>query len=271
MRFSALRSTGVVGLAAAGLFAAAVPAQAAQAAGSGSAYGASITATVGPVSVTTGQLAPTNTSNPGNASTGLVNVPTDLLTVGAITSISEIDTSNNVTEIGTVFRADSQLLRLHADLLRARCNAYAADVTATNPGGLTGLSEITNLTIGSTTITPTGDVSQTQTIDGVGTIILNEQTTNSDGSLTVNALHIKIDPNIDPTGSASGDIILGSATCGTYLAPAATPTPTPTTTPPTTPPGGDSGTSGSGSGTGSVVPEGAPETGDGSEAAVTAL
>ncbi|NBH07498.1 choice-of-anchor P family protein [Amycolatopsis sp. SID8362] len=279
MRLSALRAAGVAGLAAAGLFAAAVPAQAAQVAGTGSAYGASTTITLASgVNVSSGQLAPTSTDSPGTNSVvgnSLVGDVALLLTVDTVTSTSEIDASNNVTESGGVTKLASQALPLTAEVLTAKCTAKAADVTTTNPGGLTGSSTITGLTFFGQAITPTGEVNQSQTIAGVGTIILNEQTTDpTDQSLTVNALHIKIDPNIDPTGATSGDIILGSATCGTYLAPAApttTPTtaPNPTTAPPTTPttPGGDSG---SGSGTGTVVPEGAPETGDGSEAAVTA-
>ncbi|NBH10390.1 choice-of-anchor P family protein [Amycolatopsis sp. SID8362] len=229
MRFPALRAAGlaVAGLTAAGLFAAAMPAQAA---GTGSAYGASITATVAATvtTVDTGQLAPTGTSNPDTNSilggtSGIPSALSSILTIsGVVESTSAIDASNNVTESGGVTNVSSQLLQLNAQVLTANCTANAA----AEPGGLTGSSVITSLTIGGTKINPTGDVNQTQTIAGVGTIILNEQTTNlMDQSLTVNALHIKPDGLV-----ATGNILLGSVTCGAYLAP------------PTAAPGGHRGT-----------------------------
>ncbi|HJV08997.1 MAG TPA: hypothetical protein VJ653_04925, partial [Acidimicrobiales bacterium] len=59
---------------------------------------------------------------------------------------------------------------------------------------------------------PAVGYTRTGTIDHVGdsySVTFNEQITNSDGSLTVNAVHMKL---LGPT--AVGDLIIGSVTCG---------------------------------------------------------
>lgn len=72
--------------------------------------------------------------------------------------------------------------------------------------GVSGGSEIADLTFGGTAITVTGEPNQTVTIPGVATLIINEQTTASNGTsrqIQVNALHLIV--------PAVGEVILASA------------------------------------------------------------
>lgn len=49
-------------------------------------------------------------------------------------------------------------------------------------------------------------------VPGIASVKLNEQITNANGSLTVNALHVTLLPNA--LGSSLADIVIGSVTCG---------------------------------------------------------
>ena len=51
-------------------------------------------------------------------------------------------------------------------------------------------------------------------LTGIAVITLNEQITNADGSLTVNAVHIQLGSVNSSNVGTLGDVILGSATCG---------------------------------------------------------
>lgn len=95
-------------------------------------------------------------------------------------------------------------------------DAVQADCTAT-PSGETGSTTIANLQLGAVTTPPTVDVTNLApntkiTLQGIATIVLNEQINNPDGSLTVNAVHVTL------LSTQGADIILGSATCGPNLA-----------------------------------------------------
>ena len=89
---------------------------------------------------------------------------------------------------------------------------------------LSGL-KLTEANLGSLGTVPAAPAANTELKVAIGavnvaTIILNEQTKNPDGSLTVNAVHVKLAG--DALGAlGSGDVIVSSATCG----PAAPPVP----------------------------------------------
>src|SRR2546428_3376710 len=107
---------------------------------------------------------------------------------------------------------------------RIGATLLAADATANCSGGspsTTGTSDVLRLTVNGQTITVTGKPNQTETFPGL-TVIINEQTSNGPGDITVNALHV-IAPGI-------ADVVISSAhadiTCGSP------PPPPPCTNPP---------------------------------------
>ena len=77
---------------------------------------------------------------------------------------------------------------------------------------VTGSSEIANLKIGGQSVTVTGSPNQSISVPGVFTLVINEQTSSSDGTnnITVNALDLKLAAGPQGVSSAHSDI-----TCGT--------------------------------------------------------
>lgn len=257
MRIDVLRHCGVVGVvAAAALFAAVAPADAVTP-GEASAYGADASVSLlagvlgqGGLTVDTGRLAATNSAGPTSASS--VDAPLrGLVSARVITSQSHHDTTTgDVTADAKIVDAALPVLRAltgstpTASVITAQCRATAS--------GITGSSDLADLNLGRL-----GDVSAATPnlkvgVPGVVQVIADEQTHNADGSLTVNALHIKLLGRGLVHALGTGDIVLASATCGP-----ATAVPTKTTTPAAPAPPEVS-----------VVPAGAPQTGDGSLATV---
>lgn len=132
------------------------------------------------------------------------------------------------------------------------------------PDGITASSELAGLDLGKIGKLPVSTKpNQKLGVDGVLQVIVNEQIKHSDGSLTVNALHIKLLGGGVTGALGKGDIVLASATCAKVAG-------NPTTPPSTTKPAEPSTLPAEGPGQVKVVPVGAPETGDGTLAAVTA-
>lgn len=104
------------------------------------------------------------------------------------------------------------LATLEADVILAQCTASSTD----DPVGSATILNAQIFLLGAPLpidITPTGAPNQGPiNVPGVGTVFLNEQTPNPDGSLTVNALHITLLPNL--LGVELADIVIGSVTCG---------------------------------------------------------
>ena len=71
--------------------------------------------------------------------------------------------------------------------------------------GSSGSSIISNLSIAGVNVVVTGDPNQTIAIPG-GQVVINEQTTDSSGTITVNALHVTV------TGIA--DVVIATAVAG---------------------------------------------------------
>ncbi|WP_406642572.1 choice-of-anchor P family protein [Amycolatopsis sp. WGS_07] len=272
MRSALLRGrTVAVAVPALALLAAAVAPPAFADAPAGSAYGASASVSLLPgvlgdkgITVDTGKIAPSSTAGPESAE--VVNVPLKgLVTAKAISSSAKQDGSNGPVDAkaSIVDAALPVLAPLAGSTPKARVISSECKST---PDGITASSELAGLDLGKIGKIPVSTKpNQKLGIDGVVQVIVNEQVKHSDGSLTVNALHIKLLGG-DVTGAlGKGDIVLASATCAKV---AGNPTTPPTTKPsepgkPTAPPA-------EGPGQVTVVPVGAPETGDGSLASVTA-
>ncbi|MTD56426.1 choice-of-anchor P family protein [Amycolatopsis pithecellobii] len=267
MRLTVLRSCGVLGLAAGTLLAGALtPATAATGPGEGSAYGASASVSLLPgvlgqagPTVDTGRLAPSSTAGPAGAS--VVDAPLrGLVTARAITSSAQHDPkTGQVNAKASIVDATLPVLAgltggtPSADVISATCTSTA--------DGVTGSAQVAGLDLGRLGKVPVAAPPDTTlSVPEIAQVIVNEQVRHNDGSLTVNALHLKLLGGQLTGALGTGDIVLSSVTCGAATA-VTTPSPTPTTAAPA---GGSNGT-----GQVRVVPAGAPQTGDGSLAALS--
>ncbi|WIY03703.1 choice-of-anchor P family protein [Amycolatopsis mongoliensis] len=202
------------------VLAGAAPASAAP--GDGSAYGVNVDVTLlGQPAVQAGPLAAANTAGPTSNSTAKVNL-TGILTTGVInTEAKRDDNSGAVTAKAST--ADVGLPLLKA-LGKVGVKAVEAVCTATQEG-VKGSTTLVGADLGSAGDVDSNPAPNTQVKVGlaginIATVILNEQIKNKDGSLTVNALHVKLLGGV-VGGLGSGDVIVSSATCG----PAAPPMP----------------------------------------------
>jgi hypothetical protein len=258
MRRTLWRNSAIVGMTLAAAFVVAVPANA-TASGAGSAYGASVDVhllpnVLGPggLTVSTGKLAASSTSGPTSAS-AVDAALRGLVTAKVITSSSHYNAGNGeVTSNAALVDAALPVLAPlaggtpKASVISSQCHATA--------DGITGSSDLANLSLGRIGHISASTPNLTVGIPGVLKIVANEQIHHSDGSLTVNALHITLLGPGPVSALGSGDIVLASSTCGpatTVSTPPTSPAPPTTTSTPTKPEV-------------SVVPAGAPETGDGS-------
>ncbi|RII14246.1 Cna protein B-type domain protein [Streptomyces sp. YIM 130001] len=203
---------GVAGRAALGaVFAATLVAQAAgmahAAAGSSSAYG--VKATLGPINVA--EAAPTAyPGGPGEATVANVSVGG----VGSVQGVSTTSTGND--QAGTT-KSTSKIAGADLNLTVAQLATDAVTTTCdAKPGSTpTGAVSIVNGT--AKAVTPGAEIAldaspapntKVTLPANAGEVVLNEQTRNADGSLTVNALHVKA-----AGGPVTGDLVIGSATC----------------------------------------------------------
>jgi hypothetical protein len=199
----------------------AAPASAAP--GDGSAYGVNVDVKLlGQPAVKVGPLAAANTAGP--TSNNLVNANVaGILTAGAVTT-SAVRDDNSGAVAAKAAIADVGLPVLQSALGTVSIKAIEAVCTATQQG-VKGSSTLTDAKLGSIGAVDANPAPNTQVKVALGpvnvaTLIRNEQIKNPDGSLTVNALHLKLLGGAVGT-LGSGDVILSSATCG----PAAPPMP----------------------------------------------
>lgn len=215
MKTHLLRRGGVLAAVVASVvLAGSVPASAA--AGDGSAYGVNVDVTLlGSPAVHLGPLAAANTSGP-TASTFAAVSAAGILTTGVInTSAVRDDNSGAVTAIANTAAVAVPLLKIPLGTVGAK--AIEAKCVATQ-AGIVGSSTFAEAKLGSLGDIPVTPAANTTFQVGAGplnvaTVILNEQVSNPNGSLTVNALHVKLlGAALAPLGS--GDLIVSSATCG---------------------------------------------------------
>ena len=121
-----------------------------------------------------------------------------------------------------------------AEAASSTCTASAASVSASTAIGNGRLVTKTDATTGGPVATeaiapvPAANTTYSGTLDHLGesfTAVVNEQSTNADGSITVNALHLYL---LGPI--AVGDLIVGQSVCGVTSAAAADAAPSPDTT-----------------------------------------
>jgi hypothetical protein len=275
MRFSLLHAGGAVGVAAAAVLAMAVaPADATTTTGTGSAYGAGASVSLLPgvlgsagITIDTGDLAATSTAGPTSASTVDASLK-GLVSAKVITSSSRHDTAADAV------RTDAKIVHVALPVLAVLAGATptASVITSECHGtasGVTGSSNLADLNLGKIGHVSAATPNLKLGIPGVVQIVANEQIHNADGSLTVNALDIKLLGGSLTGAVGTGRIVLASSTCAKTAALPGNPGVTSTRTPPpattTAPP---SGSTSPGTGEVSIVPAGAPETGDGTLATV---
>jgi hypothetical protein len=215
MKTHLLRRGGILAAVVASVvLASSIPASAA--AGDGSAYGVKVDVKLlGADAVKAGPLAAANTAGPTSNSLAQANL-TGILTAGVInTEAKRDDNSGAVTAKAST--ADVGVPLLKAALGKVGAKAIEAKCEATQKG-VVGSSTFAEADLGSLGNVPVTPAANTTLQVGLGainvaTVILNEQIKNPDGSLTVNALHVKLlGAALTPLGS--GDVIVSSATCG---------------------------------------------------------
>lgn len=209
MRMGFVRRGGAIGaVVAASLVLGAMPASAAP--GDGEAYAVKVAVTLlGAPAVNVGPLAPSNTGGPTEASLASVNAA-GIVTAGLVTSEATLN-----EETGEVHaQADIANVGIGLAALKGTIGAVNATCDATQ-AGTTGSASIANVALPGVSV-PVNPAPNTTIALPLVTIIFNEQIQNPDGSLTVNAVHIKLKALV-----GTGDIILANARCG----PAAPPVP----------------------------------------------
>jgi len=180
------------------------PAQA-QTTFSGRAFAAFInTPLTGPIFVSdTGQLSPSG----GARDDALLDTrDLGLATLDSVLTAEVLAASTS----GASGKADSSaslanVVVLPGNAAQVTASFVRADSQATCTG-VSGSSEIVGLTFGGTAITVSGQPNQTLTLPGGATLVINEQTTNSNGTfrqMQVNALHLTV-PGV-------AEVILSSA------------------------------------------------------------
>ncbi|WP_026421352.1 choice-of-anchor P family protein [Actinokineospora inagensis] len=190
------------------VLAGALPASAAPGDGSAVVVTADI-ALLGRSTANVGPLAPSSTSGPTTARLSRVDVP-GVASTGLVTSAANRDDDTGVVH-SEASLADVRVLLSGlgtVGAITARCDATQAGVT-----GSTELARV-NLSLAAVPLRPAPNT--TIGLPGIASIVLNEHIDNANGSLTVNAVHLRLDAVV-----GHGDVVLGSATCG----PAAPPMP----------------------------------------------
>ncbi len=191
--------------------------------GDGSAYGVKVDVKLlGRQAVQAGPLAAAATTGPTSSSLAKVDLP-GVLTAGAVTTEAKRDEDSGAVT-AKASTADVGLPLLKAALGTVGIKLVEAVCTATQKG-VEGSTKLVGANLGSVGAIDATPAANTQIKVGLGaldvaTIVLNEQTKNKDGSLTVNAVHVKLlGEGLNALGS--GDVVVSSATCG----PAAPPMP----------------------------------------------
>ena len=194
-------------------------------ASSGTAYGTSVNLTVAnfltqllslpPLTLTTSPFpivsGPPFGTNGLSYSTVGANVPTNILNLGVLTGSTNGSTgaSGGATSSTKVVGANALNSFLTANVITSSCSV--------TPTSYTGSSSIADLLIkGQTPGTLYSYPNQNIMVNGVADVILNEQipTVTSTGvSLTVNAIHIKLNAFTDGPDLLGGDIIIGHSFC----------------------------------------------------------
>jgi hypothetical protein len=178
-----------------------------------------------------GPFAAASTPSPAESHLVSAEVP-GVLKAGVLNAYASKDeNSGEVSSNASTAELKVALLKdvvgiISADLVKAECAAtQAGEVGKTTLVGLKAgkLADVAVAPSANTKI----EIALPGVVGNVATIIFNEQVKNKDGSLTVNAIHIKLlgdtlqlpldlklPVDLKTTPLASGDVIISSATCG---------------------------------------------------------
>ncbi|ACU34955.1 choice-of-anchor P family protein [Actinosynnema mirum] len=215
------RPSGFAGLVAvAALLISATPAWAA--AGDASAFGVKLDLSLlGSRATSVGPFAAAHSEDgPFTSTFKTVDVP-GALSTGVLTTDSARDERSG----GLAARAS--VVDVRVDLLAALTGSWSAEAVeaecSSTQDGLTGSARLVGLDAG-TLRTPATEPAANTTVDvgalgvTVAELVLNEQVRNADGSLTVNALRLRLLDGV--VGSlGSGDLVISSTTCGAAALP----------------------------------------------------
>ena len=158
-----------------------------------------------------GPLASSNTAGPNSATVPSATTVPGILTASTLITIADLNAGSNTASASSTnvtLPVLSMLGPVTALNIQASCSATA--------GAITGSATFTNFTLG-----PLGVIGEHQPINTtapisipvvgqIGTLTLNEQISNPDGSLTVNALHL----HLPGPYTGQGDVVVSSVTCG---------------------------------------------------------
>jgi hypothetical protein len=173
------------------------------------AFGASVSV----LGVTLAQVPVSDVNNPNGS---VSNTTADgILSAGTLSTAVSIDPVTG-TETATATAQTLALTFLAASVSAGSITVQCTAVVGQTPTATTNaLNGVISGPLGIPTINiPANPAPNTSFgIPGIATIVVNEQISNPDGSLTVNGLHVTVP---GPTG---GDIIVTSATCGPAAAP----------------------------------------------------
>jgi len=158
-----------------------------------------------------GPLASSSTAGPTSATVATATTVPGILTASTLVTVADLNAGSDTASASSTnvtLPVLSMLGPVNALNMQASCSAAT--------GAITGSATFTNFTLGSL-----GVIGEHQPIDTIapisipavgqiGTLTLNEQVSNPDGSLTVNALHVHL------TGpyTGEGDVVVSSVTCG---------------------------------------------------------
>lgn len=146
-------------------------------------------------------------SQGGEIDATVLHVNNQLVTGDVLLSVTMgfDDTAQSTAATSDITLLPGSQNQITADLVRADSQATCS--------GATGSSEIANLKIAGQSVTVTGSPNQSVSVPGVFTLVINEQTSSSDGTnnITVNALDLKL--------ASGSQVIVSSAhsdiTCAT--------------------------------------------------------
>jgi hypothetical protein len=140
------------------------------------------------------------------------------VSLGALGGVGAVDTSahgdtNAGTSSATSHIADVALLQPLGVPAFQGITASAVDASCSDnaPAAPTGSTTLTNAFLGSTQAIDISPAANDVLVNlpNLVRIVLNEQTTDSNGTLTVNAIHITLGTN-----GALGELVIGHVTCG---------------------------------------------------------
>ncbi len=150
------------------------------------------------------------------AETGLVNVSASVLSA-SVTGSGDL-THASATVVGLEVSVLS-LLNISASVLQANANTQCASDSVSTSAS----SHLAGLSINGKAIVVSGKPNQTVSIDGLASVIINEQII-EENTVVTNALHVKLLDNHLIYGALSADVVISHAaagiTCGdTFVCP----------------------------------------------------